>query len=59
MSLEDAVALVLFAFENSIQGDIFVQKAPTATSITLVEAIIKLFNSKSDINIISTRHGEK
>ncbi|WP_265820663.1 polysaccharide biosynthesis protein [Geovibrio ferrireducens] len=59
MSLEDAVNLVLFAFENSGQGDTFVQKAPAATILTLAEAVKKLFNSKSDINIIGTRHGEK
>lgn len=59
MSLDDAVNLVLFAFQNSSQGDTFVQKSPAATILTLAKAIIKLFDSRSDINIIGTRHGEK
>ena len=59
MSLIDAVDLVKFAFNNGSQGDIFVQKAPAATIETLSKALIQIFNSKSEINIIGTRHGEK
>ena len=59
MSLPDAVELVLFAFDNGAQGDTFVQKAPAATIVTLVEALKKMFDSTSDVKIIGTRHGEK
>lgn len=59
MTLEDAVDLVLFAFENANPGDIFVQKAPAATVKTLAEALIDMYNSNVDIDIIGTRHGEK
>lgn len=59
MSLPDAVELVLFAFDNGKQGDIFVQKAPAATILTLVEALQKIFNSNNKVRIIGTRHGEK
>jgi UDP-N-acetylglucosamine 4,6-dehydratase len=59
MTLEDAVDLVLFAFENANQGDLFVQKAPSATVGTLAQALIELYKSKSDIKVIGTRHGEK
>lgn len=59
MSLPDAVELVLFAFKNARQGDLFIQKAPAATIECLVEAITELFDSKSKIRIIGTRHGEK
>lgn len=59
MTLEDAVDLVLYAFENAHQGDLFVQKAPAATINTLAKALIELYNSTSDIQIIGTRHGEK
>jgi len=59
MSLSDAVELVLFAFNNSQQGDIFIQKAPAASIFTLVEALQQIFNSKSELKIIGTRHGEK
>lgn len=59
MTLEDAVDLVLFAFQNGRNGDMFVQKAPAATVQTLAEALIELYNSKSEIKIIGTRHGEK
>jgi UDP-N-acetylglucosamine 4,6-dehydratase/5-epimerase len=59
MSLEESVDLVLFAFENMTSGDIFVQKAPASTVIDLAQAIKELFNSKSEIKIIGTRHGEK
>ena len=59
MSLTDAVELVLFAFNHGEQGDTFVQKAPAATILTLSEALMEIFNSKSEIKIIGTRHGEK
>jgi UDP-N-acetylglucosamine 4,6-dehydratase len=59
MTLEDAVNLVFYAFENTKQGDLFVQKAPAATIQVLAEALIELYQSKSEIKIIGTRHGEK
>jgi UDP-glucose 4-epimerase len=59
MTLEDAVDLVLYAFENANQGDLFVQKAPSATVGTLAQALIELYNSSSEIKVIGTRHGEK
>lgn len=59
MSLEESVDLVLFAFNHMKPGDIFVQKAPASTVLELAQAIKEIFNSKSDIKIIGTRHGEK
>jgi len=59
MSLEESVNLVLFAFENMMSGDIFVQKAPASTVMDLAQAIKAVFHSTSDIKIIGTRHGEK
>lgn len=59
MSLHDAVDLVLFAFENGNQGDLFVNKAPAATIGDLAKAIKDLAKVNNDINIIGTRHGEK
>ncbi len=59
MTLEDAVDLVLFAFENANPGDIFVQKAPAATIETLSTALIEMYNSSVTKKIIGTRHGEK
>ena len=59
MTLEDAVDLVLFAFENGINGDIFVQKAPAASIETLAKALQELYETKLDIKTIGTRHGEK
>jgi len=59
MTLDDAVDLVLYAFENANQGDLFVQKAPAATIQVLAEALIDLYQSKSEIKVIGTRHGEK
>jgi len=59
MSLEEAVDLVLFAFKNGNQGDLFVQKAPATTIRDLAQAILKLFNASNPIKIIGTRHGEK
>jgi len=59
MSLEDSVDLVLYAFQNANQGDIFVQKAPAATILDLANALKEIFSSNSPIEIIGTRHGEK
>jgi UDP-N-acetylglucosamine 4,6-dehydratase/5-epimerase len=59
MSLNDAVDLVWYAFKNGKQGDLFVQKSPAATIETLAKALIELYQSKSKIQIIGTRHGEK
>jgi len=59
MSLEDSVDLVLYAFEHSKQGDIFVQKAPASTVADLAQGLKELFNSDSAVQIIGTRHGEK
>jgi UDP-glucose 4-epimerase len=60
MTLDDAVDLVLYAFEHGSNGDIFVQKAPAATIEILVKAILSIMHKEEyDINIIGTRHGEK
>lgn len=59
MTLEDAVKLVMYAFEHGHQGDLFVQKAPGATIDTLAKAVKKYKNSDAEIKIIGTRHGEK
>jgi len=59
MSLEEAVELVIFAFQNAEAGDIMVQKSPSSTIGDLVQAIKELFNSSNEIKIIGTRHGEK
>jgi UDP-glucose 4-epimerase len=59
MSLDDAINLVDYAFENANQGDIFIKKAPAATIETLASALIHIFNSKSKIKTIGIRHGEK
>lgn len=59
MSLEESVNLVLFAFNNANTGDTFVQKAPASTIYDLADAIRELFNPKTEIQIIGTRHGEK
>ena len=59
MSLEEAVDLVLFAFEHAQAGDIMVQKAPACTIGTLAQAIRELFGDTREIHYIGTRHGEK
>ena len=59
MTLEDAVDLVLYAFEHGNNGDLFIQKAPAATIEVLAKALIELYKSDSTIRIIGTRHGEK
>jgi UDP-glucose 4-epimerase len=59
MTIEDAVDLVVYAFQNGSPGDIFVQKAPAATILTLAEALKKVFSASNEIQILGTRHGEK
>ncbi|WP_180128915.1 polysaccharide biosynthesis protein [Rhodoferax sp. BLA1] len=59
MSLEESVDLVVYAFENGQQGDIFVQKAPASTIEVLAQALQSLFQKKENIRVIGTRHGEK
>jgi len=59
MSLDEAVELVVFAFENAQAGDIMVQKAPASTIRDLAQAVKELFNADNEIKIIGTRHGEK
>jgi UDP-glucose 4-epimerase len=59
MTLEDAVELVLFAFNNGNPGDIFVQKSPASTIETVAKALLELYDAKNEIRIIGVRHGEK
>lgn len=59
MSLEEAVELVLFAFEHGNQGDLFVNKAPAGTIGDLAQALKELCNATNEIKVIGTRHGEK
>lgn len=59
MTLDDAVDLVLYAFEHGENGDLFVQKAPSATLETLATALKELYKSDVEIKVIGTRHGEK
>ncbi len=59
MSIDDAVDLVLYAFQHAEPGDLFVQKAPAATIETLAKAVQRLLNVEQGIQIIGTRHGEK
>lgn len=59
MSLQDAVDLVLFAFEHGKQGDLFVNKAPASTIGDLAQALKNIFNANNEIKVIGTRHGEK
>lgn len=59
MSLEEAVELVIFAYENADAGDIMVQKAPACTIEVLAQAVKELFNADNEIKIIGIRHGEK
>ncbi len=59
MTLEDAVELVMFAFDKGNNGDIFVQKAPACTIEMLAQALIELYEAKSEIKVIGIRHGEK
>lgn len=59
MTLDDAVDLVLFAFENGQNGDLFVQKAPAATLDVLSQSLKELYKSSVEVKVIGTRHGEK
>ncbi len=59
MTLEDAVDLVIYAFQHGNPGDIFVQKAPATTLETLAVALKELYYASNEIKIIGTRHGEK
>jgi UDP-glucose 4-epimerase len=59
MTLEDAVELVVYAFEHAKPGDLFVQKAPAATIQVLIEALKKLLQADNPVKAIGTRHGEK
>lgn len=59
MTLEESVDLVHFAFQNAKAGDIFVQKSPAASILTLAQAIKELFSANNEISIIGARHGEK
>lgn len=59
MSLEEAVELVVYAFENAESGDIMVQKAPACTLSALVQAVKELFRAENEVKVIGIRHGEK
>lgn len=59
MTLDDAVDLVIYAFQNGHNGDLFVQKAPAATLNTLAQALKELYKTDTSIRVIGTRHGEK
>ncbi len=59
MTLNDAVDLVIYAFENGNSGDIFVQKSPASTIGELANAMLKIYNSSQEIQLIGTRHAEK
>ena len=59
MTLDDAVDLVIYAFEHGSNGDLFVQKAPAATLDVLAAALKELYNSDTEVKVIGTRHGEK
>lgn len=59
MSIDEAVDLVLYAYQHAQQGDIFVQKAPAATLVDLAQAMKEIFSKNNEIKIIGTRHGEK
>ncbi|MDP2997944.1 MAG: polysaccharide biosynthesis protein [Bryobacterales bacterium] len=59
MSIDDAVDLVVYAFQNGSPGDIFVQKAPAASIGTLAQALKSIFGATNEIRIMGTRHGEK
>lgn len=59
MSLEEAVDLVLYAFEHARPGDLFVQKSPAATIGTLAEALQRILGVNREVRVIGTRHGEK
>ncbi|GAE21177.1 polysaccharide biosynthesis protein [Bacteroides pyogenes] len=59
MTLDDAVDLVMYAFEHGVNGDLFVQKAPAATLSVLAQALKELYQTDTEVKTIGTRHGEK
>ena len=59
MSLDEAVDLVLFAFQHGVAGDLFIQKSPASSVADLAQAVKELFNSKKEMTVIGKRHGEK
>lgn len=59
MSLDEAIDLVLFAFEHGVSGDILVQKAPACSIATLAQAVKEIFDAENEVKIIGVRHGEK
>ncbi len=59
MTLEDAVDLVIYAFQHGKNGDMFIQKSPASTIADLAQALIELYKSNSKVRVIGTRHGEK
>ena len=59
LSLNDAIELVSFAFENANQGDIFIKKAPACTVLELAQMLLEIFGAKNEIRTIGMRHGEK
>ncbi len=59
LSLDDAIELVLFAFSNAQQGDLFIRKAPAATVRTLAEALLEIFGAKNKVQVVGIRGGEK
>jgi UDP-N-acetylglucosamine 4,6-dehydratase/5-epimerase len=59
MSLDESVSLVIHAFQNGQDGDLFVQKSPACTILDLARAVIRITNSNSEVVVIGTRHGEK
>jgi UDP-glucose 4-epimerase len=59
MTLEDAVDLVLYAFEHGKNGDLFVQKSPAATLQVLAQSLLEIYRTSSEVRVIGTRHGEK
>ncbi len=59
MTLDDAVDLVIYAWEHGENGDLFIQKAPAATLVTLAQALRELYRSDVPVKVIGTRHGEK
>lgn len=59
MTLEDAVDLVIYAFQHGENGDMFIQKSPASTIADLARALIEMYQSESKVRVIGTRHGEK
>ena len=59
MTIDEALDLVLYAFDAGSSGDIFIKKVPAATLLTVVDALKEIFDAKNPVQIIGTRHGEK